>query len=143
LANQFNADSYISLETALWLEGWIPDYVDEIASVTSRPSSLLKTDMGRFSYTYILQKNLFSGVRDPGQGQSPNRQAKPLKALADCVYDHNYSFISLNGLVNSSRIELERLETLTALDFDEIQGNYEAAPYVETFLDGIRKELRV
>jgi hypothetical protein len=35
---------------------------------------------------------------------------------------------------------MDDLETLTSADFDEIQGNYEAAN-VENFLAGIRKEL--
>jgi predicted transcriptional regulator of viral defense system len=143
LANQFNPYSYISLETALWLEGWIPEYTGKISSVTSRSSASVKNTIGSFSYTHIPQKNLFIGVRDMFFEQAPHRQAKPLKALADCVYDHNYTWISINSLVDSLPIKPGQLETLTALDFDEIQGNYESAPFVETFLGGIRNELQV
>jgi hypothetical protein len=37
---------------------------------------------------------------------------------------------------------MDDLGTLTAADFDEIQGNYESA-HVENFLAGIRKELEL
>jgi hypothetical protein len=143
LANRFNPDSYISMEAALWLEGWMPSYFDEITSVTSRPSSFTQTSVGRFSYVHIPQKKLFAGVRVVFYGSVSHKQAKPLKALADYVYDQQNQWISLDPLVNVLQIEPEFLKNLTAQEFDEIQGNYSSAPSVEAFLDGIRRELQV
>jgi hypothetical protein len=143
LANLLNPDSYISMEAALWLEGWMPSYFDEITSVTSRPSSFTQTSVGRFSYAHIPQKNLFAGVRVVFYGPVSHKQAKPLKALADYVYDQQNQWISLDPLVSVLQIEPEFLKTLTAHDFGEIKGNYSSAPSVEAFLNGIRRELQV
>jgi hypothetical protein len=143
LANRLDTESYISLESALWLEGWIPSYYDEITSVTSRSSSFAKTAIGRFSYTHVPQRKPFAGVREVFFGPAAHRQAKPLKALADYVYDQHNEWVSLDPLVAVLQIETEFLEILTARDFNEIQGNYMTALYVEEFLDGIRRELHI
>jgi hypothetical protein len=81
-----------------------------------------------------------AGVHHVEIGAEPHLQAKPLKALADLIFKFNYRWTTIDPLLESLRIEAEDLETLTAADFDEIQGNYEAAN-VEDFLAGIRKGL--
>jgi hypothetical protein len=143
VANQLDVDSYISLESALWLAGWIPAYIDEITSVTGRCSSYVKTPAGRFSYARIPQENLFAGVQEVFFGLLFHRQAKPLKALADYVYARRDQPVSPDCPVDTLQIEPEFLETLTAADFDEIQGNYVSAPFVDAFLDALRKELHI
>jgi hypothetical protein len=143
LANRFDTNSYISMESALWLEGWMPLYFDEIMSVTIRPSSCIKTAVGRFSYTHILQRKPLVGVREVFYGPAPHRQAKPLKALADYVYDRHLQWTSLDHLVDVLHIEPELFATLTARDFNEIQGNYMSACHVEAFLNGFREELHI
>jgi hypothetical protein len=142
LAHQFIPDSYISFETALRDAGWIPEFVFEIASVSARQSCMIKTEFARFSYTRIPQKNLFTGVKKVTHDQEYYWEAKPLKALADYMYVFKQPWDSLDPLVKSLRIEIDDLETLTAGDFDELEGNYET-PCVENFLSGIRKELHV
>jgi hypothetical protein len=142
LAQKFNPDSYISLESALRNARWIPEHVTEIMSVTSRPSSLIKTEFTWFSYRKIPQEHIFAGVHRVSRGNYDYLEAKPLKALADYVYELKYNWDSLEPLVESLRIESDNLETLTGDDFDEIQGNYEVSN-VENFLSGIRKELAV
>ncbi|AEF86565.1 conserved hypothetical protein [Treponema primitia ZAS-2] len=142
LAHQFIPDSYISFETALRDAGWIPEFVFEIASVSSRQSCVISTEFARFSYTRIPQKNLFAGVEKFTHGLAYHWEAKPLKALADYLYVSKHPWNSLDPLVKSLRIEIDDLETLSAEDFNELEGNYEAA-CVENFLSGIRKELQV
>jgi hypothetical protein len=142
LANKLNPASYISLELALSLNNWIPEHVFAITCATSRHSYNLNTTYGRFLFVRLPQKKLFAGVQWVYLGDEPHVQAKPLKALADIIYERGYHWTSLEPLFESLRIEPEDLETLTATDFDEIQGNYEV-PHVENFLAGIRKELRV
>jgi hypothetical protein len=142
LAALFYPESYISFETALWDAGWIPDFVFEVASATVNRSFEVETDFALFSYTEIRQKNMESGTY---RTQYQNRyvlEAKPLKALADYVCSFEYDWHTVNPLIKSLRIDSDNLETLTAADFDELQGNYEA-PNVERFLEGIRKELQV
>jgi hypothetical protein len=140
LANLLQAPSYISREMALSIDAWIPEAVYMYTSITSGPSRLIKTDRDWFSYLHIPQKNLMAGVHYVELGAEPHLQAKPLKALADLIFEYNYQWTTLEPLLESLRIEMDELETLTSANFDEIQGNYEAAN-VENFLAGIRKEL--
>jgi hypothetical protein len=142
LAYKFNHDSYVSFESALRNLGWIPEHVTEIMSATSRPSYTIKTDFAWFSYTHIHQRELLAGVCKVNSGNIVYFQAKPLKALADYIYALKYNWNSLEPIIDSLRIEREKIETLTSKDFDEIQGNYYNSN-VEKFLKGIRKELRV
>jgi hypothetical protein len=140
LANKFVPNNYVSLETALRDAGWIPEFVYEIASVTSGPSRFIETIFANFSYLYIPQKNLLAGTEQIYDGEEYYREAKPLKALADYIYEKNLNWNSLDPLVKSLRIEIDDLETLTAEDFYELEGNYESV-HVEEFLKGIRREL--
>jgi hypothetical protein len=102
----------------------------------------IRTEFARFSYTAIRQKDLFCGTELIELAEYSFREAKPLKALADYVYNIGYEWTTTHPLTKSLRIDIENLETLTAEDFDELQGNY-GVPIVENFLEGIRKELRV
>lgn len=140
MANLFVPESYISFETALWDAGWIPEFVYEIASVSLKPSFEIKTPFAVFSYIRVPQKNMRAGTYTVGSGTAP--EAKPLKALADYVYANNYDWNSVKPLRQSLRIDDDNLMSLTANDFDELQGNYEHDS-VERFLEGIRKELGV
>jgi hypothetical protein len=142
LAGKFVPTSYISLETALMDAGWIPEFVYEIASVTSGQAKFIRTIFCNFSYVYIPQKNLLAGTEQMYDGEEYYREAKPLKALADYIYEKKLTWNSLDPLIKSLRIEIDELETLTAKDFNELEGNYESVN-VEEFLKGIRKELQV
>ena len=66
--------------------------------------------------------------------------AKPLKALADTVASRGLDWSGLDPLVESLRIDDERLETLKSVDFEELDGVYRSAR-ARKFLSGIRKEL--
>jgi hypothetical protein len=142
LAYRLVPESYISLETALWDAGWIPEFVFEISSVCQGHSFEIKTEFSTFSYTQIRQKNLFCGTYTISSEHGPIVEAKPLKALADYVYDIDCQWNSIYPLIHSLRIDIENLETLTVSDFNEIEGNYESKN-VEKFIYGIRKELKI
>jgi hypothetical protein len=142
VANLFVPESYISFETALWDAGWIPEFVYEIASVSRKPSFEIRTPFAVFSYTRIPQKSMRTGTYTVTYGSGTVPEAKPLKALADYVYANDYDWNTVKPLRQSLRIDDENLMSLTAGDFDELQGNYEA-DRVKRFLEGMRKELRV
>jgi hypothetical protein len=142
VANLFVPESYISFETALWDAGWIPEFVYEIASVSRKPSFEIKTPFAVFSYTRIPQKNMTAGTYAVTYGSGTALEAKPLKALTDYVYANDYNWNSVKPLRQSLRIDDDNLMSLTAKDFDELQGNYEV-DRAKRFLDGIRQELRV
>ena len=140
LSNMLVNESYISMEFVLSQISWIPENVYVITCVTNRNSMKINTKYGNFEYINILQKNYFAGVNKYTENGYSFYKAKPLKALADMIYDRKYNWNSLHPLHNSLRIEYEDLETLTKDDFDELQGVYNDKN-VENFLYGIRKEL--
>ncbi|NCB98523.1 MAG: hypothetical protein EOM36_09215 [Bacteroidia bacterium] len=55
--------SYISLETALSIHGWIPEAVTSITAVTSRPSTEFDTPVRHFAYNRVPQKPYLLGSR--------------------------------------------------------------------------------
>jgi predicted transcriptional regulator of viral defense system len=133
--------SYISLETALSLHGWIPEAVRSITAVTSRFSTEFDTPVGHFTYDRVPQKTLFAGVeRIQDTRYSVWFRATPLKALADYVYLHGHTWTSSHPLVESLRIEEESLREITEEDFLGLEGNY-SNQRVTRFLEGLRKEL--
>jgi hypothetical protein len=133
--------SYISLETALSVHGWIPEGVRDITSVALRPPKDFDTPIGHFSYVRVPQKTLYAGVtRGTGDEGQSWLIASPLKALADYVYCHKLDWTSKNPLIDSLRIEEDQLSEMTQADFDELEGNY-SSRRVLRFLAGLKKEI--
>jgi hypothetical protein len=141
-AQKFVPESYISLESALRDAGWIPEAVYVIISVTINEKKIIDTSFRRFYYEIIPQKNIYAGTVKHQYYDDYYLEAKPLKALADLVYERKFEWVTLDPLVESLRIEIDDLEALTGDDFDELEGNYESS-LVDHFLSGIRRELQV
>lgn len=133
--------SYISLETALSIHGWIPEAVTSITAVTARPSTEYDTPVGHFTYDRVPQKTLFAGVeRIQDNPYSVWFRATALKALADYVYLHGCTWTTSRPLVESLRIEEESLSEIREEDFLQLEGNYTNQRVIR-FLEGLRREL--
>lgn len=143
LSNRLYYPSYVSMEYALSNHGWIPEGVTTVTCATSKNSADFDTPLGRFTYSRIPQALFFCGVETVTIDGKSALQARSLKAIADYVYAHKLKWINREPLIESLRIEEDELETLTARDFNDIQGNYRTAPNVEAFLSGLRKELKL
>jgi hypothetical protein len=143
LANRLYYPSYISMEYALSVQGWIPEGVFQVTSATSKNSAEFDTPFGSFSYKRIPQCMFFCGVDAVLINSESTLLARPLKALADYVYAHKLEWTNRKPLIESLRIEEDEIDTLTSSDFDAIQGNYKTAPMVEKFLTGLRRDLRL
>lgn len=99
LANKLYGPSYVSLEYALASYGFIPEYVAEVTSVTTKRQKLYETPIGRFSYTPIPTKLFSVGftllqVADYGSALI----ATPEKAVADLLYTRFGNISSLPDL---------------------------------------------
>jgi predicted transcriptional regulator of viral defense system len=86
IANQLQAGSYVSLQSALAFYGMIPEHVPVTTSVTTGRPSVYRTPFGQFDNRHI-QVNWFFGYRlvDLGNDQAAFL-ATPEKALLDLVY---------------------------------------------------------
>lgn len=143
LANRVYYPSYVSMEYALSSHGWIPEGVTTVTCATSKNPVDYDTPLGRFTYKRIPQSLFFCGVEVVSVDGECTLQALPLKALADYVYTRKLEWTDSEPLIESLRIEEDDLKTLTARDFESIQGNYRTAPAVEAFLAGLRKDLKL
>lgn len=142
LANLIYGPSYVSFESALGYHGWIPEAVQTCASVTSLRPRRFETVHGLFSYTLIKQTPLMAGVLTGDDGRGSFLVASPLKALADMVASRGLDWSDSRPLVESMRIEPDDLETLTAEDFESLEGVY-YSKMARRFLAGLRKDLEV
>lgn len=142
LANLIYGPSYVSFESALGYHGWIPEAVRTCTSVTSLRPRHFESVHGLFTYTLIKQSPLMAGVQTGDEGGGSFLVASPLKALADMVASRGLDWTTSRPLVESLRIEPDELETLTAGDFEMLEGVY-YSKMARRFLAGLRKDLAV
>ena len=141
-ANLIYGPSYISMETALSIHGWIPEAVHSVISVSQGRTRTLETPLGVFDYVQVKQRPLYSGVErmETGDKELTFFVAKPLKALADYVASRRLDWTGVEPLEESLRIEAESLDELKSADFDGLNGVYKSLR-ARRFLNGLRKEL--
>jgi hypothetical protein len=143
LAQLIHGPSYISLESALSLHGWIPEAVHAVTSVCSGRSRQFDTPLGLFTYTRVPQRTLLVGVVRTGSSDGGVYfLANPLKALADYVHAGHRDWTAADPLVRSLRIERDLLESLTPGDFDMLLEGYPSGR-ARRFLVGLREDLKV
>ncbi len=141
IANLIYGPSYVSMEAALAVHGWIPEAVHSVVSVSSGRAKSFETPLGYFDYVQVGQRPLFSAVERVSDGASASfLVAKPLKAIADYVAARGMDWCGAEPLEESLRIERDNLDALTAEDFNELEGVYKSRK-ARNFLDGLRKEL--
>lgn len=142
LANIVYGPSYLSMESALSIHGWIPEAVHSAVSVSFGRARTFETPLGFFDYVQIKQQPFFAAVesRRDNAVLPPYLVAKPLKALADYVVSHGLDWTGVEPLIDCLRIDEESLSQLNAEDFDELGGVYRSRR-ARIFLDGLRKEL--
>ena len=142
LANLVYGPSYLSMESALAIHGWIPEAVHSAVSVSLGRARTFETPLGFFDYVQIGQHPFLAAVesRRDSAALPPYLVAKPLKAMADYVISHGLDWTGAEPLVDSLRIEEENLSNLTMEDFEELDGVYKSRRG-RNFLNGLRKEL--
>ena len=141
IANLIYGPSYVSMETALSVHGWIPEAVHSVVSVSSGRAKSFETPLGYFDYVQVGQRPLLAAVeRKQDESSICFLVAKPLKAIADYVASRGMDWRGVEPLEESLRIERENLDTITPEDFNELEGVYKSRR-ARRFLEGLRKEL--
>jgi len=87
-ANTIYSPSYVSLETALSIYGFIPEGVFQITSCTTLKTNEFDTPVGNFAYRN-LKPSLFFGYCLKSWNEHYYSLALPEKAIIDYVYLHN------------------------------------------------------
>ena len=115
---------HISLETALWHHGLIPEALYQISSVTAARSRTYSTPVGVFSFDRVPSSNPRAGVEATRlEGGEWAFIASPLRAIADSVYLHREIDWGQDGpgfCTESLRIEEEDLPRIFFVHLEEV-----------------------
>ncbi len=140
LAQKIYGPSYISFESALAEQQWIPEAVYSISSACLKRSKNFNTPLAMFSYHKVICDSFLSQVKIISTEEGNYFIATPWRALADYVYVHQSNWKGLHPLIHSLRIEEESLLQSNKADLQELLEIY---PHhgVQRFLKGALKEL--
>ncbi len=111
-ANRIYAPSYISLETALYYYGLIPEAVFRVTSVSTRNTASYETPVGVFEYKNI-KTLLFFGYSLIGMDGFTIKMAEPEKLILDYFY---YKKISSPEDLRELRLNETRMNELINID---------------------------
>lgn len=114
ISNQIYQPSYISLETALSVYGFIPEGVFRITAVSTLKTQQFQTPIGHFGYRNI-RESLFFGYQIRPVGSFFYKMADPEKALLDFFYLNP----SLNADSHFEGLRLNFLEIKRSVDFQK------------------------
>jgi hypothetical protein len=138
LAQRIHGPSYISLETALSVHGWIPEAGSAITSVSLDRAREFDTPLGRFSFSRVPQKTLHTGVRRVVKDNGGSYLlASPLKALADYVYVRKCDWDSAGQIAASLGVDESDLAGVEAHEFGPLLDTY-SSRRVRQFLKGLK-----
>ncbi|MCK5524260.1 MAG: nucleotidyl transferase AbiEii/AbiGii toxin family protein, partial [Thiomargarita sp.] len=145
VASRIVPNSYVSFESALSYHGWIPERVVMIISTIYKGRTrIFDSPLGEFSYVFfpVNELEFLNGVeRQTINGQS-FFMAKPLRALADYVYERKIKWTGIDFLLDGLRIEAENFNQLTVADFEEVLSVFRTKRIL-SFLQHLQAEIRL
>ncbi len=128
LAQALVAGSYVSMESALGLHGWIPEGVHTVTSVTPGRRSIEHdhSEFGRFTFHPLAVNRLalLEEVERRVVGGQAILVAKPLRALIDLAAFQKRPWEGLGWIVEGLRIDLEQLLETPKRDFQALRPVY-------------------
>jgi predicted transcriptional regulator of viral defense system len=86
IANQLVSPSYISTEYALFFYGLIPEKVEDITSITTKKTTLIRNGFGAFRYQHLNATCFIGFEQVKEQGGFSFFIATPEKAVVDFLY---------------------------------------------------------
>jgi len=119
LAGRIYAPSYLSLESALSLHGWIPERVVVVTCASFQRSSTFDTPIARFEYWHTPIPHLL-GVSRKAFGDDVVLLASPLRALVDLWHARREVKGNLEYLTESLRIDPAHLSRLSAAELSRL-----------------------
>jgi hypothetical protein len=144
LAQALEPGSYVSFETALSANGWIPEAVRVTASVVpGRKSSRLEhPTVGSFEFRPLALHNehFLELVERRELGSQIALVAHPLRALIDLITLRKLDWHGLAGLTDGMRIEEQRLRKITRTQVQTLAGVYKQKR-TNKFLSALAREL--
>ena len=143
LAQMLMPYSYVSTYSVLSEEGWIPEAVRKVTSITNKNSIVINTEkFGSFRYDKVYDTIPIAGIFTKITDQGEYKRATALRAICDYMYMFNKNWNSIEDLNINLRIPYEELQNLKKNDFECLQGKL-GYKNLEIFLDNIREELNL
>ncbi len=145
LASRTVSGSYVSFESALEYHGWItkkePTVVVTSVIYHGRTRNF-NTHLGEFKYVFLPVNELefLSGVNRKMVNGQPYLMAKPLRALADYVYNRKIKWTGIDFLLEKLHLEEGNLKALTVEDFQEVLPVFRSKR-VLLFLQNLQTEI--
>ena len=143
IANQLVSPSYVSTEYALFFYGLIPEKVEDITSVTTKKTTLIRNSFGIFRYQH-LDTDCFMGFEQiEEKGSLYFFIATPEKAIVDFLYlnlsnfkvgDQDIFRLSYR-IQNTSALSKRRLK-----DFAKAFNSQKLIKVVDTFCEFMNSE---
>jgi len=119
--------SYVSFESALSYQGWIPEAVRTTTCATIKRTKEFETPIGVFSYEHIPIEMFPFAVEQHQQNGLTLFIAAPVKALADMVYARGRSWETVNDLSEDLRIELDTFRDSDKELLEELSRTYSSS----------------
>ena len=144
VAALLHSPSHVSLESALWHHGLVPDALYQVSSVTVDRSRTFNNAFGHFEFQKVPCRMQRAGVE--AIRMSPESWAfvaTPLRARADSVYlrrDVSWERDGMEYLTESLRIEEEDLHDIGWETFEEIMEGF-PVNRVRQFLQELKRKL--
>jgi len=143
VASQTILGSYVSFESALSYHGWIPERVVVVMNgIYKGRTRTFETPLGEFKYVHlpVNQIEFLNGVSRQTINAKAFLMAKPLRALADYIYDRKIEWMGIDFLLEGLRIDENQLKTITLNDFKEVLPVFRAKR-VRAFLQQLQKKI--
>lgn len=140
LSQRMYGPSYVSLETALSIHGWIPEGVRAITCAVAKRSRIFKTPVGLFTYGRVVCSPFLTEVIQEKSDGDSFFLASPWRALADTVYLYKKEWRGIKPLVDSLRIEEECLKE-SGSELANLHQSFKSRR-VRRFLSGVMKDLK-
>jgi predicted transcriptional regulator of viral defense system len=115
LANKIYKPAYVSLESALWYYGLIPEGVFAVTSITTNNTATYNNKLGRFIYRHLKPQLFFGYSLIQHNGYSISI-ADPEKALLDFLYLNK---VNDNDSIRELRINY--LQIHEAIDYSKLE----------------------
>ena len=140
VAAVLHSPSHISLESALWYHGLIPEAIYQVSSVTINRSREFHTPLGVFGFRRVPMRHPRAGVEAVEVARNAWAfVASPLRAISDAVYLNKQITWKGDGiayLTDSLRIEEEDLHALSFEPMVEILESLRSRR-VRAYIEGL------
>lgn len=141
LADRIYGPSYISFQSALSYNGWIPEAVYTVTSACIKRSKTFTTPLGVFSYLRVPANHaLFDVQRNSSHGEF-FYIASPWKALLDFIYAYKKEWTGIEQAVHDLRLEESYLKDVSFDYLEELASKYNSK-IIDRFIKSIEKDVR-